>query len=332
MYLYPRVVAAGNYSRVGLARVIFEDGDPVGVERMGYVLEPTEGYERNERTAGVEDPRITYIAAIDTYVMAYAAYGPRAALAVSDDAVSWRRLGLAKFADAPEYHTDFDLYVNKDVYLFPEPVRDPHGRLALGMIHRPHYNMAWWLERGYHVQPTGIAEPHPSMWISYTPLDVVRADLRNLQFWYDHQLLAVPQQSWESLKIGGGTPPVLTHLGWLTIFHGVDGTLTPGTDHRRNVRYCVGVLILDRNDPRTVRYRSPTSSSHGSVIPLGAVQIGHERSARGDDVDLVPGRIAFFSQARTMSYYRRVISAHTLVACAYQTSRTIMFVVCAHAQ
>jgi beta-1,2-mannobiose phosphorylase / 1,2-beta-oligomannan phosphorylase len=261
LYMYPRVVAEGNYSRVGLARVVFEAGEPVGVERMGYVLEPSEGYERNERTAGVEDARITYIAAIDKYVMAYAAYGPlgpRAALAVSDDAFSWRRLGLAKFAYAPEYHTDFDLYVNKDVYLFPEPVRDPVGRLSLAMIHRPDYNMAWWIEGGYHVQPTGIAEQRPSMWISYTPLDAVRADIRNLQFWYDHQLLAVPQQSWESLKIGGGAPPVLTPLGWLTIFHGVDGTLTAGTDHQRNVRYCAGVLILDRDDPRKVLYRSPT--------------------------------------------------------------------------
>lgn len=259
LYLYPRVVAEGNYSRIGLARVIFEGDDPVGVERLGYVLEPSEGYERNERTAGVEDPRVTYIAAIDRYVMAYAAYGPlgpRVALAISEDGRQWQRLGLAKFAYAPQYHTDFDLYVNKDAYLFPEPVRDPQGRPALALIHRPDYNAAWWLSDGFQVQPAGVAEPRPSMWISYTPLAAVRANLRNLQFWYDHHLLAVPQQPWEALKIGGGTPPVLTRHGWLTIFHGVDGVLTPGTDHQRQVRYCAGALILDREDPRQVRYRS----------------------------------------------------------------------------
>ena len=40
LYLLPRLVAAGNVSRIGLARVIVEDGVPVGVERQGIVLEP----------------------------------------------------------------------------------------------------------------------------------------------------------------------------------------------------------------------------------------------------------------------------------------------------
>lgn len=72
LYLFPRVVAAGNYSRIGVARVIFDDrGEPVAVERMGYALEPTESYERNARTAGCEDPRITYVGAIGCYVIVY---------------------------------------------------------------------------------------------------------------------------------------------------------------------------------------------------------------------------------------------------------------------
>src|SRR5262245_52279780 len=41
LYLFARVVAAGNYSRVGLARVQFNAaGDPTGVERLGFALEP----------------------------------------------------------------------------------------------------------------------------------------------------------------------------------------------------------------------------------------------------------------------------------------------------
>jgi hypothetical protein len=36
LYLFPRLVAQGNYSRIGIARVQFnEAGDPVGVERLG---------------------------------------------------------------------------------------------------------------------------------------------------------------------------------------------------------------------------------------------------------------------------------------------------------
>ena len=40
LYLFPRLVAEGNYSRVGLARVRFDGGVPTGVERLGVALEP----------------------------------------------------------------------------------------------------------------------------------------------------------------------------------------------------------------------------------------------------------------------------------------------------
>lgn len=261
LLLFPRIVAAGNFSRVGIARVTTgSDGKPIGVERLGYALEPEHGYERNRKTAGVEDPRITFIPAIDRYVMAYAAYGPlgpRVALAISDDAYTWQRLGPVKLTHIPEYQTDFDLYVNKDAYLFPEPVRDPRGQMALAMIHRPDFNITWQSADDFRVQPTGIEETRPSMWISYTPLDAVQADPRNLCFWYDHRLLAAPRYSWESLKIGGGTPPVMTPLGWVTLIHGVDGKILKDVDHQPHVRYTAGVLVLDRDDPRKVLYRSP---------------------------------------------------------------------------
>ena len=89
--LFPRLVEAPNYSRVGLARVIFEDGEPTGVERLGVALEPDAAFERNPRTAGCEDARMTHIPAIDRYVMVYSYYGPRSsrlALAVSEDCVN----------------------------------------------------------------------------------------------------------------------------------------------------------------------------------------------------------------------------------------------------
>src|SRR5664279_6138647 len=46
LYLFPRLVAKGNYSRIGIARVLFnEAGDPAGVERLGIALEPEMDYE-----------------------------------------------------------------------------------------------------------------------------------------------------------------------------------------------------------------------------------------------------------------------------------------------
>ena len=46
LYLFPRLVAAGNFSRIGIARVLFnEAGDPCCVERLGIALEPEADYE-----------------------------------------------------------------------------------------------------------------------------------------------------------------------------------------------------------------------------------------------------------------------------------------------
>src|SRR5438477_1333716 len=102
LYLLPRLVAAGNYSRIGLCRVVVDRrGDPMGVERLGVVLEPQASYERNPQNGGVEDPRITALGAGRLYITAHTALGPtgpRVAAAVSRDLVHWQRLGLVHFA------------------------------------------------------------------------------------------------------------------------------------------------------------------------------------------------------------------------------------------
>jgi hypothetical protein len=46
LYLFPRLAAKGNYSRIGISRVRFNaNGDPSGVERLGLALEPEAEYE-----------------------------------------------------------------------------------------------------------------------------------------------------------------------------------------------------------------------------------------------------------------------------------------------
>src|SRR5689334_6748626 len=82
LYLFPRLVGRGNYSRIGIARVRFnEAGDPAGVERLGIALEPEADYElRPGGGGGCEDPRITFLAPLKRFVMTYAAFsssGPR---------------------------------------------------------------------------------------------------------------------------------------------------------------------------------------------------------------------------------------------------------------
>jgi predicted GH43/DUF377 family glycosyl hydrolase len=268
LYLFPRVVAAGNYSRIGIAEVRFDaEGNPVGVDRRGYVLEPTESYERNARTAGCEDARVTYVEPLKRYIMTYTAYGPlgpRIALAESEDLLRWRRLGPVKFAFDPALRVDFDLYDNKDAMLFPEPVQDPHGRPALALIHRPAH-----AQGGMPVLPEGVGESRASIWISYCPLEQALGDLGALRSWRDHQLLATPEHSWEETKIGGGTPPIHTPHGWLMIYHGVAGRILENVDHQPYVHYSAGAMVLDINDPRTIVYRSPA--------PTLAPEVAEER-------------------------------------------------------
>jgi hypothetical protein len=52
LYLFPRLVAEGNYSRVGLARVRFDRDVPAGVERLGVALEPEELWSGTGAAAG----------------------------------------------------------------------------------------------------------------------------------------------------------------------------------------------------------------------------------------------------------------------------------------
>jgi len=53
LYLFPRLIAQGNYSRIGIARVRFsETGDPASVERLGIALEPEADYGRRPNGGG----------------------------------------------------------------------------------------------------------------------------------------------------------------------------------------------------------------------------------------------------------------------------------------
>ena len=52
LYLFPRLVAKDNYSRIGIAKVIFnKKGDPESVIRLGVALEPEADYEKGLKVA-----------------------------------------------------------------------------------------------------------------------------------------------------------------------------------------------------------------------------------------------------------------------------------------
>jgi predicted GH43/DUF377 family glycosyl hydrolase len=288
LYLFPRLVAEGNYSRIGVARVRFDEaGDPVSVERLGIALEPTETYEKNPVTGGgCEDPRISYIASLGRYVMSYTAFssdGPRIAVAVSTDLLAWERLGLVQFRGLRS--DDLNAVDNKDAVLFPSLIAHPlTGQPALALIHRPTFAGSpaysfmdrWWDQppaaAGFVRAPDPmIATPikvagqrlrHPSVWISYSQIGHGLYDLCSFD---SHQRLMSPSRSWEREKVGGGAPPLLTPHGWLLLYHGV-------VYRAGHFRYSAGAVILDRDNPKRILYRTPRPIlSPGADDQLGIV-------------------------------------------------------------
>src|SRR5271165_970998 len=248
LYLFPRLVAKGNYSRIGIARVRFnESGDPTGVERLGIALEPEADYElRPNGGGGCEDPRITFIEPLKRYVMTYAAFsarGPRIALAISEDLFHWKRLGLARFG--PYQGIEFDDVDDKDSSLFPVAIPNPSGLSEIAILHRP-------LFPGTRPEETAIKPAlrdldlnRESIWISYCPLPLAGCEFTS------HHRLATPVSSWERLKIGAGTPPVLTRHGWLIVYHGVSEMSAA-----HQLCYSAGVMVLSKEHPQIIRYRS----------------------------------------------------------------------------
>jgi beta-1,2-mannobiose phosphorylase / 1,2-beta-oligomannan phosphorylase len=259
LLLLPRMVAAGNVSRVGLAEVVLTDGVPTGVTRLGVALAPDEGWERAPNHAGVEDPRSTWIEALGLHVMSYVAYGPlgpKPALAVSRDLHEWRRLGALHFEYDPALDTDLNLYPNKDVVFFPEPVTGLDGRPAYAMLHRPMWDLGWIVAGQGNLLPRGLGDERPGIWISYAPADAVDRDISALVHQQHSRLVALPEYDYEQVKIGAGPHPVRVDEGWLLIHHGVSGTLEPGWQAQQNVTYAAGAMILDASDPSRVLART----------------------------------------------------------------------------
>jgi len=277
VYLLPRMVAAGNVSRIGLARVVVRDGVPVGVEREGVVLEPDRSWEQGVGNAGVEDPRVTWMADLGLHLMTYVAYGPlgpRTALAVSTDLREWRRLGPVLFTYDDALNIDLNLFHNKDAVFFPETVIAPDGVRSFAVLHRPMWDLSETKTDQGVVLPAGITDPRQSIWISYVPVEAVADDLSALALWSRHRFLAGPEFAFEATKIGGGPAPLRVPEGWLLLHHGVTGHIEKAFDHQQNVHYAAGAILLDGDDPSIVIARTPepllqaeTEDERGGIVP-----------------------------------------------------------------
>jgi predicted GH43/DUF377 family glycosyl hydrolase len=272
LYLFPRLVAAGNYSRIGIARVRFNgDGDPTGVERLGIALEPEADYELRPSGGGCEDPRVTFVAPLASYVMTYTAFspeGPRIALALSKDLFHWQRMGLVSFTN---YHTgvDPDGVDDKDASLFPVVIPNPSGRPELAILHRPLFPGTRPEETAVHAATRTVDLNRESIWISFCERAPTGGPLSRFGRFASHHRLASPVSPWERLKIGGGTPPILTRHGWLIVYHGVSEVGGGRADAGHQLCYSAGAMVLSKEHPQMIRYRS--------VQPVLAPELPQER-------------------------------------------------------
>lgn len=280
LYIFPRLVAKNNFSRIGIARVNFDaQGEPYGVERLGVVLEPETPYELHANGGGCEDPRITYVKPIDRFIMTYTAFGPqgpRIAMARSKDLFNWERMGLVSFKPYEERHVDFNDVDNKDASFFPFALPSPHHHRSIAMLHRP-------LFPGTNPNETfkkdgegrKIDTDKESIFISYFNLTQGKdTSLQNAIF-TSHYRLAKPTFSWENLKVGGGAPPILTKYGWMVIYHGVQKQEGyQGKEPR--LCYAAGVMILSETEPQRIIYRSSK--------PILRPELPEEKTGTVDDV------------------------------------------------
>ena len=166
---------------------------------------------------GVEDARITKIDG--RYYFTY--------VAVSHHGVTTALAGTKDFETFERYGTIFHVE-NKDVVLFPEKIAGQYAAL-----HRPN-----------------CATPYtaPEMWLASSP---------DLIHWGQHEPFMAGESSWETGRIGAGTPPIKTDQGWVEIYHGNDKNVG---DEGVGM-YSAGVLLLDLENPQKI-----LRSSRGVVL------------------------------------------------------------------
>ena len=189
-------------------------------------------------TLGCEDPRISYLADREEYLIAYVGasqFGAGVCLASTTDFQTVSRLGMV-------IHP-----YNKDAALFPRKV---NGRYLL--LHRP------------------TAGPLEDVWLGESdnllhwgnPQCVLQED---------------DKPGWDSGKVGTGPPPIETPDGWLLIFHGVEliennweyrvGLALLDRDNPSKILARLPHWVLEPHAPYELRGDMP-----GIIFPTGAIE------------------------------------------------------------
>ncbi len=301
VHLLYRAVRQGNHSTIGYCRL---EGPLTVKERWSSpIVIPEFDYE----SKGVEDARVVKIE--DLYYLTYTAYdgiNARGALAVSEDLLNFKKLGIivpnitySNFISLIEASGKVDVnYCNyqklfyqasepdkmmmlwdKDVFFFPRRINN-----KLVFLHR--------IRPGIQiVSVNNINELSNSFWDNY---------FHNL----DENIVLDPVYSHESEYIGGGCPPIETEAGWLLIYHGVENT------EKGNV-YSACAALLDLNNPGRLISRLP--------YPLFSPRFDWELNGVINNV-VFPTGTALFGDTLYIYYG----AADTAIACASLNLRELV--------
>ncbi len=186
-----------------------EDGSAVQQIHYDKIISP----QLSSQEYGIEDPRISVIEG-RYYMTTCCASSERHStmLYVSDDGLEYKNLGIV-----------LD-HQNKDMLLFE------------GRINNSYYALTRPLGECYFAS-SPLSEWHPG-----AAIHLARSP--DLLHWKpaDRAFLRARRSSLSNVKIGGGTPPILTENGWLILYHGVESKGEVGI-------YRTFWALLDKDDP-----------------------------------------------------------------------------------
>ena len=196
-----------------------DDGSVVKHIHYDKIISP----QATNQEYGIEDPRISIMD--NRYYMTtccVSAERHSTMLYVSDDGLNYRCLGIV-----------LD-HQNKDMLLFE------------GKINKTYYALTRPLGECYFASsPSSEWHPGAAIHIASSP---------DLLHWKpaDSAFLRARRSSLSNVKIGGGTPPVLTEEGWLMLYHGVESKGDVGI-------YRTFWALLDKENPIHILHLADSS-------------------------------------------------------------------------
>ncbi len=188
------------------------DGSEIKQVHYDKIISP----QSTNQEYGIEDPRISYVDGL-YYMTTCCVSSERHStmLYVSKDGLNYSPHGIV-----------LD-HQNKDMLLFEGKIGKSFFALTRPMG-----------ECYFASPPSSIYHPGAAIHLASSP---------DLLHWKpsDQPFLRARKTSLSNVKIGGGTPPVLTPNGWLMLYHGVENKTEVGI-------YRTYWAMLDRNDPSQI--------------------------------------------------------------------------------